>query len=240
MNLKDELKKLVELQEIDSRIYSLKQLQSQEKPAELERLLAAFEEKKNRLKSFEDHLQQLQVKKKEKELDLASKEESLRKAQGQLYQLKTNKEYHAKLSEIESLKADVSVIEEEILKVMEEVEGAQSRLDEAKGLLGKQEEEFKQAEKEVKTQIKQLESEIAQFETKRKSLTGGVDPEILKKYEDLLAKRGGLAIVPVVSENCGACYMKLTAQKINEIKMYSELTLCESCVRMLYIKEDFE
>ncbi|MBN2483871.1 MAG: hypothetical protein JXD21_06705 [Candidatus Omnitrophica bacterium] len=240
MNLKDELKKLVELQEIDSRIYSLQHQKDQDKPAQIEALRNAFEEKKRRLQSFEQELQQLQLKKKEKELDLASKEEGVRKAQGQLYQLKTNKEYHAKLSEIESLKADVSVIEEDILKVMEEIEQAQGRMNEAKGVLSGQEKEFKEVEVRLSREIKEIESEIAQHQTKRKVIAETVDRQILSRYEQLLQSRGGRAAAPVINENCGACHMRMTAQTINEIKMYDELKICSNCVRILYIQEDFE
>lgn len=240
MNLKDELKKLVELQDIDSHIYSLRQEKDHTKPAELQAIKDAFEEKKSRLQVYEQELQQVQLRKKEKELDLASKEEGVRKAQGQLYQLKTNKEYHAKLSEIESIKADASLAEEEILKAMEEIEQAQERLNEAKGVLSAQEKEFKEAEAQVNSQTKEIEGKIAQYETKRKVIVEGVDPQILTQYEHLLKVRYGKAIAPVINENCGACHMRLTAQTINEIKMYAEFKTCGNCVRILYISEDFE
>jgi len=119
MNLKEELVKIVQLQEVDSNIYSLKQEKDIKKPAQLESIKVEFEEKKNELSAFEEKIKATQLKKKEKEIELASKEENLRKSQGQLYQLKTNKEYQAKLTEIGSLKADISIEEDDLLKIMD-------------------------------------------------------------------------------------------------------------------------
>ena len=130
MDLKQEIRKLIELQELDSKIYTLTQEKDITKPAQLDELRNNFQAKKEALSSYEEKVKQLQLKKKEQELDLASKEENVRKAQGQLYQLKTNKEYHAKLSGIESLKADVSVIEEVILNMLEELDKAEQDLEE--------------------------------------------------------------------------------------------------------------
>ena len=240
MDLKEEIRKLVELQELDCKISSLKIKKEKEKPQELETLKEKFEEEKKRVFSFEEKVKQLQVKRKEKELNLSSKEEGIRKAQAQLYQLKTNKEYQAKLTEIEALKADVSVLEEEIIKILDEIEEAEKELNEKREIVAQEEKRFKEREAQINQELKVLEIEIKGLKDKRKVLVEKVDKNILSIYERLLNTRGGIAIAPVVAENCGACHIKVTAQKINEIKMYKDIVFCENCVRILYIKEDIE
>ncbi len=240
MGLKEELRKLIELQEIDSRIYTLNQKKDIEKPQELERLKEEFSKEKSKLAEVEEELKKVQVKRKDKELELASKEENIRKAQGQLYQLKTNKEYQAKLQEIESLKADVSVLEEEILKIFDEVDQVQKRLNEVKESIAQKEKTFKEEEAKINREIKEIEIEIKNLTDKRSMLAKNVDSNILAIYDRLIETRGGVAIAPVEHENCGACHMRVTAQKINEIKMYKNLVYCESCVRILYVKDDLE
>ena len=240
MNLKEEIKKLIALQEIDTSLLQLKQKKEVEKPQELEKLKNMFLEKKNTLSSYQETLKQLQIKHKEKELELSSKEENIRKAQAQLYQLKTNKEYQAKLTEIASLKADVSLLEEDVIKILDEIEEAQKQLEEAKKKVEEEEKKFREEEKRIKKEIEEIEIKIKELENKRKQLTSQINENLLSTYEKLLKTRNGLAIVPVENENCGACHIKVTAQKINEIKMYKELIFCENCVRILYLKEDFE
>lgn len=238
MDLKEEIRKLVELQAIDYKIYLLKHKKDVDKPQELSNAKNIFEEKKGKLKSFEEKLKQLQLKRKERELDLSSKEENVRKAQGQLYQLKTNKEYQAKLTEIESLKADVSLLEEELIKILDEIDEAERNLNEEKKKLAEEQKIFLDQEAKIKNEIKAMEAEIKNLEDKRKITAEKIDKHVFSVYERSLRTRNGLAITPVENENCGACHIKVTAQKINEIKMYKDLVFCENCVRVLYIPED--
>lgn len=238
MGLKDEIRKIVQLQEIDTRVYALNRQKNKVLPDELTTVKENFEQRKQILSSFEEKVKEAQLKKKDKEIDLASKEENLLKYQGQLYQLKTNKEYQAKLSEIESLKADISLVEEDMLKIFDEIESEKSELVNQQSLLSKEEKTFKDKENEVLNQIKDADAQIKNLQDKRGILAKDIAKEVLSQYEQLLKTRGGLAIVPVKGHDCGACHLMVTHQKINEIKMYEHLVLCESCVRIFYIPED--
>jgi len=239
MNLKEEIKKIVELQEIDSKIYQMREEKDSKLPQELKALKEEYEQKKQNLSTAEEKLKEIQLKKKDKEIDLASKEENAHKAQGQLYQLKTNKEYQAKLNEIESLKADISVAEEDLLKILDEVEASKKEQEVQKEKLAQEEKAFKDSEDTIKGRIKDLNAQINTLQEKRQRFTSNIDKKILEKYEQLLKTRQGLAIVPVEGENCGSCHMRVTHQKINEIKMFDNLVFCESCVRILYLPDDY-
>jgi predicted nucleic acid-binding Zn-ribbon protein len=238
MDLKEEIIKIVQLQEIDSRIYNLSQERDIKKPAQLETLRADFDQRKQILSAFEERIRAAQLKKKDKEIDLGSKEEGLRKAQAQLYQLKTNKEYQAKLAEIASLKADISAVEDGLLKILDEIESATKEFDSQKASLDQEEKKFKEQENSIQNEIKDMDAQIKSLEDKRKSFAGVVDKNTLSKYENLLKTRQGLAIVPVNNNNCGYCHMRVTHQTVNEIKMYKDLVFCGSCVRILYMPED--
>lgn len=240
MNLKNEIRKIVQLQKNDSCIYKLRQEKDMEKPSLLKKIKLEFEQKKEIISVDEKKIKELHLKNKEKEIDLGSKEESLKKIQGQLYQLKTNKEYQIKLNEIGSLKADISVAEENMLKILEEIESAKKDLELKKEILCREEKNFKEEECKIKNQIKDIEIKISGLENKRNSFTNEIGEKTLAKYEQLLKTRGGLAIVPVNGNHCGFCGIAVTHQKINEIKMYDNLAFCENCVRILYLPDDIE
>ena len=229
-----------QLQEIDLRIYALREEKDVTRPAELESLKNELEKRKQALLVFEEKYKKVQLIKKEKEINLASKEEGLRKAQGDLYQLKTNKEYQAKLSEIASLKADISIFEEEIIKILDELEIIKKELNMQKEVFVQEEKNISNKETIIRSQIEQIGIDIKNLEDKRKISIDGVDKKLLATYEQLLKKRSGLAVVPVRENNCGACHLLLNPQKINEIKMYEKMVFCENCVRMLYIPEDIQ
>lgn len=240
MGLKEEIKKIVELQKIDSEIYDLTQKKDNLIPQESKALHDEFEEIAKSLLVFENKIKNLQLQKKDREIDLASKEEALKKAQGQLYQLKTNKEYQAKLNEIESHKADISVAEEEVLKILEELESAKKEFQQQKTQLQAEENKIKEKQRALTAAIQDAEVKIEALQSKRETAIDGIDAKVLSRYEHLLKKRHGLAIVPVVDNICGACHMRLTHQNINEIKMFKELVFCGNCVRILYIPDDIE
>ena len=61
---------------------------------------------------------------KAQELELQTREASVQKLKGQLFQLKTNKEYTAMQHEIDTLKADNSLLEDAILKTFESIDQA--------------------------------------------------------------------------------------------------------------------
>jgi len=238
VNIKDQIRCLIDMQVIDFQIYRLRR-EKEEKPRHITELQKEFEDKKNSLKIAEDNLKQIQVKNKDNEIELATKEQNIEKAQTQLYQIKTNKEYQAKLTEIEGLKADKSVIEEDILKMLEDVDQTKLEIEKEKSHLSEEEKKFNQQKKEAEDRIKVIEQELHQLETKRKQIVPNIDKRILSQYERVLNNRDGLAIVPVKDNSCQGCFMNVPPQVINEIKMKNRLVICEVCSRILYIEGEF-
>ncbi len=237
MNLKEELKKLVELQKIDKKIFELKN-KIKEIPQQIEKLDQEFESKKENYKEIEEEIKKLKLKHKDTELELSSREEQLKKTRSQLYQIKTNQEYQAKLKEIEEIKADCSVIEEKVILLLDEIEEAEKRLR-AEAEILKKEEEVKNAKvKELKAHMERLKTELKILEDSRKNKIVHVEKEILNEYERLLEHRQGLAIAAVKDFICTGCNMSIPPQVVNEIKMYKNLVHCEMCARILYIEEE--
>jgi len=238
MNFKEELAKLVVLQEEDTLLYNSIQTIEKTIPEEIAELKDELKVSRSELTNAEEKLKGLQLVKKDKELTLAAKEEAIHKAQTQLYQLKTNKEYQAKLSEIESLKADISSCEELVLKALEGIEAAQADVNKASDAFKEVEQKFTDEISVLENKAKELNAEIEHKKEKRAGVTKDVDKKILEIYEKLLNKRGGVALAPISNGTCGACYMHVMPQIINSIKMYDELVFCPSCMRILYIHED--
>jgi predicted nucleic acid-binding Zn-ribbon protein len=236
-NIKEEVAKLVLLQNIDKKIFDLKK----EKalcPEKVDALQKDFEAKKSHLKNLEDERQKLALKQKQKELDLGAKEDGIKKVQGQLGQLKTNKDYQTKLSEIESLKADKSLIEEDVLKLMEEIDAARPVIEKEKQALGEEEKEFTAQKNEVLSRQKDIDAQLAALDDERKICASSVDKRILGRYEHILPAKEGVALVPVVQNSCQGCFMHVPHQVVNEIKMHEHLITCEVCSRILYLEED--
>ncbi len=237
ISMKDQIKRLIELQTIDVDVYRFK-MQLREKPAEIEGLKAEFGSKKARLKQLEDELKGIQLAQKAHEGDLKAKEEAIVRADGQLLQLKTNKEYTAKLLEIEGIKADKSLIEEKILLGFDLVEAARKALETERAVVVSYEKDFAARKKQIEDDIAVAKDQMKVKESQRSRLTPDVRPDVLARYERILENKEGLAIVPMVNHACGGCFMNLTEQRINEIKRHDQIVACDMCARLLYLPDD--
>lgn len=235
-DLKSQLTKLIGLQAIDSQIYALK-AEKALKPQEIKALDAAFEEKKQSLAALEKKLLEVQKQRKERELELATKEEANKKLQSQLYSLKTNNEYQAMLKQIQDGRADASVIEDKILQAFDEADKVRLESETEKSRLKDEEIVFSGQKKKIEDRVKEIDERLSAFEAQRKQSIEGIEPKMLALYEKILASRDGLAIVNVRDNSCKGCNMHVPPQVINLIKMYENIITCETCNRILYVDQ---
>ena len=166
---------------------------------------------------------------------LALKEANIKKMDGQLSLVKTNKEYSALQQEMASLKADNSLLEEEILKLFDEVEACreevtkeQARLKEFEKVIQVKDAEVSQKEKEYQGRVQQLKDQ------KLESVTQ-LSPETKQLYNKIVEKKNGIALATVTGDVCSGCQIRLRAQTINEVMGCKGLVLCDNCSRILYI-----
>ncbi len=236
-SVQNQIKKLVEIQKLDGEIYDLRK-EIGEKPKLIEILKNEFEESKARLQELEEKVKTVVVARKEFELELQSKEDVIAKANADLNQLKTNKEYSAKLSEIEGFKADKSQIEEKILRSYDEADAINADIEKEKALVAEREKEYLEKKKVIEDEMRVLEDRVKVLDAQRGEIAPNIDPGVLQQYEKLLEVKEGRGIVPVNGLTCGGCYMNAMPQTVNQIKMRTELIRCEYCARFLYLEDD--
>lgn len=175
------------------------------------------------------------------ENDMASIDQRLEQFREQMNAARTNKEYKAFLTEVNTLKADKAKLEEEAL-------GHMTRSDELKTQLG--ELETQRAERErmqgvAKGQRQERESEIAdrlqELQRDREQAATEVPPEVLADYERLYQHREEDAMAPVEiadvkrhEYHCGACMMSLPMQT-GVALLGGQLTNCPNCQCILYL-----
>lgn len=235
VNLEDQVKLLVELQGLDTQILKIER-DLGSIPEDIKRMDEAFEEKKANLKKLEEAVKALGLKRKEKELDLESKEGAIKKFQSQLYQVKTNKEYTALEGEIGRAKADNSLIEEEILKIFDQVDVENQKISKEKDYLKTEEGKLGLEKKKLDDEVKRIKGEVGGLKTQRADLAQKIDKTVLVKYDRILKGKDGLAVVPVAGGSCQGCFRIMPSQVIHEINMKKDLVFCENCARILYIE----
>lgn len=238
-SIKDQIGLLINLQAIDTEIYAFNK-EKDAMPLQLKSIDEMLESKKTGIKQAEDNVKTLQLKLKEKEMGMQQKEEQVKKLQAQLYQLKTNKEYSAMLTEIEGVKADNSLVEEDIIRLMDDIESAKKKISEEKELFKTGELKAQKDKEVIDIRLKEIESKLAELQTKREVIVPGIEKKVMARYEKVLNNKDGLAIVHIEGNSCGGCHMNLPPQVISEVKLREDIIVCGSCLRILYIEDNVE
>jgi len=121
---------------------------------------------------------------------------------------------------------------------MDDIDAAKAELNKEKAKFQEETQEIDSQIKEIEAKVKEIEASLTDIKGQREKLVPSIDQKILKEYERILSGRDGQALVEVVNGTCGGCHMLLPPQVINEIQMKEKIIHCDSCQRMLYIRDE--
>jgi predicted nucleic acid-binding Zn-ribbon protein len=233
-----QLQTLIDLQSDDTRIAAL-DAEAARLPRQIEAIQAVLAETRKTVEGLKARADatRKELRTKEKDLEVTAAKRS--KAEGRLYEVKTNKEYSAVLVEIEEIKQEKGRAEEEILTLMELQERLASDIREAEGRLKTREEQARQDEASVRKKLAAVEEELAGVRGERDSRARELPRPLLAEYEKILKARGGVAVAAVTGAPsiCGGCRMTIRPQALQELRAGTALMVCESCGRYLYWHE---
>ena len=231
--MKEQLDLLWELQKIDLELKSIKD--SQDKyPKEIKRLDEKEKLEKEKIQKEKEKIEVMEKERRQKEGHLSLEQEKVKKSEGRMFEVKTNKEYQALLSEIDALKASNSREEEEILEILEEI-------DDLKKAISKREKEMVALMAKIEGEKKTLQDRMARDQetlrkgTERKeALTKLIESSLYKLYSTLKEKRRGVGMVSVRQETCQGCFVNVPPQMFIEAQKNKALVRCPNCNRILY------
>jgi uncharacterized protein len=233
---KDNLLQLIELQKKDAALDKVKVVLDQI-PVMISKLKAQLETEKAKAAEVKNRVLTLEKKKKEKELELAQKEEAAKKHGAELNSVKTNEAFKALQTEIGFAKQAANEIETEILELMEQIDSARK---EEKAKLAELANEQKAFEAEIAGHEKRLAEQQSGFDAQKAERDAAAAPipaDAMKVYEHV-RKRGKLdAVVPIDGTICSACRIQLAPTVIVEATKAKALVACESCQRIIYRQE---
>jgi len=228
-----QLRTLIDLQALDTRIAGLEGDLARI-PRELDAVRAAIEEARKAVETAKARLETARKSQRAREKDLEDNRMKRQKYEGQLYQVKTNKEYSAVLAEIEEVKQEKARIEEEILGFMEQQERAAVDVKEAEARFKARETQGRGEEAALGEKLRGAEADLALVRSERTQVARELPASVLADYDKILHHRGA-AVVEVTRPNfCGGCRVTITPQRLQELRQQNALIHCESCGRYLY------
>ncbi len=189
------------------------------------------------LELLKKNARQLEVDKKNLELDIGTRSESIARLKTQQYETRKNDEFTAMGREIERYQTEISGIEDRELELMEQA-------DTLKAQIGAEEKETATAKESIGRQVANLDAKegtlnnrLTELRTDRDALAAKVDEDLLDLFNRLFASKGDAAVVALEHDFCTGCHMKVTTQTAVRAKGGREIVNCEQCGRILYVAE---
>ena len=154
-----------------------------------------------------------------------------------MMQVQTSREHQALLKEIEDAKKLIRDTEDQLLQVMEQAEQAEAEAVELENVCAGEKELLAEENEKVATAVKRLNTRRKTVFNKRNKLAKDVQDSVMKRYDKLLKKRNGVAVVQVVDGVCQGCFMAIPPQQFNEIRKGEQMHSCPTCQRIFYHQE---
>jgi uncharacterized protein len=234
--LREQLKALEHLQELDLKIDRLK-ANKNSLPATLRALDAGLAKLKQTGDTKKNAMADLEKARAQTGAALDLNKDRLARANGKLEGVQNGQEFQAANKEIEQLKKLNATLEEQLKKSAQELEAVSKEATEIASQMTKAEQERSSQAQTVSGQESQFGTEIESLMKERGKYTGGVESRILAQYDRVRGARGGLGIVPAVGGRCKGCNMMVPPQLYNEIQKVLQLHACPSCHRILFVPQ---
>jgi predicted nucleic acid-binding Zn-ribbon protein len=224
---------LVEVQKIDIDILKLRK-ESDDIPVRKEMIEARNAEYRKSIVAAQQELTAAQAKTAEQELEAQSQRQKITKLREQQMLLKTNKEFKAMEEEIAGAQEKLNGIEDREIALLEEIDEARARVGEAKGALAKAEEIARADFAELDERNTEIRQRLEALGADRSVAVVDIDPEWLKKYEDILENKKDFALAKIEHGVCSGCHLKVAPHVVHDARRGDQMVICSYCARLLY------
>ncbi len=230
-----EVWRLFQLQKADTRLAELdKALVALRADDDHQRLLAHAEAAQTQA---EEDLRRLKKELREREHEDSTLRDKARALDAKLYggRVSNLKELTGYQEELQALRSRLDGLETELLERMEDLETREAGLGDLQAQVQRARQERDERQAALDDKVHRLESECAGLRERRQDQAREVQASLLKRYEELKARKNGVAVARISNHSCEGCRMHLTDHKIQEAKG-AGVTFCATCSRILYME----
>jgi predicted nucleic acid-binding Zn-ribbon protein len=233
--LRDQLKKLEELQKYDAQIQELTNA-LQAIPAKLEatkndlvRVEALLSNERNQLGETQRYY--------DGQKDLVQADEThLSSAKTKQSAAKNTKEYAAAQRELDMTRESLAARQAEIAKLVEAIQNKEKSLADRTADVQTLRASVEKDSDQAKSRMAELQGKINSLKSERDKMSSGVRADVLKRYS-AIRMRKGLALAPVANGTCRGCNMNIPPQLFNVLQRGNSIETCPYCHRIIYWEE---
>jgi len=234
--VQEQMRLLIDLQEIDVEINT-----TREKREKCEEQLSVLREERKQVQEMVESLtrqiEELEADRRQMAQALEQERDNLEKGESRLPTIKTQKEYVAVLKEIDSAKKMIRDVEEQIASKTAEIDSLSGDKEEKEMELETLSEKEAEAREDIKEELEQLEQTLETRTAERENIYRQIKTPLRKRYELLLNRRDGLAVVEAKDGACLGCNMQLPPQLYNSLFHGDDIHTCPQCNRVIYVED---
>jgi len=232
--------RLLHLQDLDSSIDALLYRQDHlpERVA-VDDLSASLDAMRRKAGDHAGEVRKLEQRRSMVEAELAATDERRKLVSGRLYSAQTTsaRDLAAMQAEMETLDAKVSGLEDEILGLLDSADVESGALGELEVLIEPAEASLSEAREALARAREAIDVELRALRDERETATSGLAEGLLRRYEALRARLGGVAVARVVARRCSGCHLTLSAMELERLRHAGdEMETCEQCSRILVVE----
>jgi len=174
------------------------------------------------------------------ELELKSRDEQITRLRASLNIAKTNKEYSAVLTQLNTTKADNSKIESQSLELLKNIEADEAECEEIPNQINEQIKHLEQLRTEVETLAGKYQAQIDNIQAEWDQVAQTIPEKPLEIFKRVTESYDGQAVAVIEQQegkkgaySCGGCFMGITAECVNLLKTKDDIIRCPNCTRIL-------
>ncbi|NIO20974.1 MAG: hypothetical protein GTN76_09600 [Candidatus Aenigmarchaeota archaeon] len=196
----------------------------------------------NALEAKKEEIQLTKVQSDRLELELKARDEEIAKLRASLNTAKTNKEYAALLTQLNTTKADNSKNETQILELLKDIEADEAECVKIREQVDQQKQNLEQTRKEAEQLAAKYQAEIEEIEVEWNRVAGTIPNEPLEIFKRVAETYDGEALATIDQQEgkteaytCGGCFMGIIAESVNLLMTKDDIIRCPNCTRILVL-----
>ena len=226
LTIEEKLKILYELQQVDSKIDSLRTLAG-ELPQEVKDMADEVEGLKTRLANIENDIKECETQISDHRVRTENANASISRYREQQNTVRNNREFDNLNKEIEYQELEIEASQRKIKHCTAEKAKTVKDIEERTVDLNQKRSELDQILAETKAETEALVLKAGELEKK-------IDERLLTAFKRIRKNaRHGLAVVKLERDSCGGCHAKIPAQSQLDIRTRKKIIPCEFCGRIL-------
>jgi predicted nucleic acid-binding Zn-ribbon protein len=196
----------------------------------------------NTLEAKKEEVQLTKVQSDRLELELKTRDEEIARLRASLNTAKTNKEYAALLTQLNTTKADNSKNETQILELMKDIEADEAECEKIQNQIDTQIQALEQIRRETELLATKYQAEIEEIEVEWNQVAQTVPTQPLEVFKRVAETYDGEALAAIDKQDgkteaytCGGCFMGIIAESVNLLMTKDDIIRCPNCTRILVL-----